>query len=59
MHMPEGCLIKNYRTACCEKNTHMWWQRRDVAIADKCSGANFSLKGEDEAECIKRVELFK
>ena len=30
-----------------------------MAITDKCSEATFSLTGEDEAECIEGVEVFK
>ena len=50
MHMEVGRLIKHQRTASCDKNTHMQRQRRDVAIADRCSEENFSLIGEEEAE---------
>ena len=55
MHMPLGRLIKHHRTARCDKNTHIRWWRRDVAIADKCSEATFSRTGEAEAECIEGV----
>ena len=30
MHMPAGRVIKHQRTARCDKNTQMRWQRRDV-----------------------------
>ena len=52
MHMPAGWLIWNMRTARCDRNTQMRWRRRDVAIAEKCSEAAFSLTGEDEAELV-------
>ena len=37
----------------------MRWKRRDVAIADRCSEANFILTGEEESEFIEGVEVFK
>ena len=37
----------------------MRWKKRYVAIVDKFSAAPFSLTGEDEAECIYEVEVFK
>ena len=37
----------------------MRWQRRDVAIASRCTEASFSLTGDDNAECIEEVENFK
>ena len=30
-----------------------------MAVVDKCSEANFSLTGDDEAECIDGNEVFK
>ena len=57
--MQEGRLIKHQRTARCDKNTQMCWQRRDVTIVDKCLEAMFSLKGEDKAEYIEGFEVFK
>ena len=59
MHMPVGRLKMHRKTSCCNKNTQMRWRRRDVAIAAKCSGATFSLTGEEEAERIEGVEVFK
>ena len=59
MHMPEGQLIRHQRIARCNKNTQMRWWRRDVAIADRCSEAKFILTGEEEAEFIEGVEVFK
>ena len=59
MHTTAGRLIKHQRMACFDKNTHMRWRRRDVAIVDKCSEATLSLTGEDEAECIEGTEVFK
>ena len=59
MHMPEGQLIKQQRTVQCDKNTNMQWRRRDVEIEDKCLEETLSLTGEDEAESIEGVELFK
>ena len=52
IHMTAGRLIKHQRAARFDKNTQIRWWRRDVEIADKCSEANFSLTGEDEAEFI-------
>ena len=59
MHMSEGCIISHQRTARCNKNTYMRWRRRYVAIADRQSEATFSLTGQEEAECIEGVEVFK
>ena len=59
MHMPAGRLIKHQRTSTYDKTTQMRWQRRDVEIADKCLETNFSLTGEDKAEFIEEVEVFK
>ena len=52
MYMPSGRLIKYQSTEGYDKNTHIWCQRRDGEIADKCSEATFRLTEEDEAECI-------
>ena len=38
MHMAVRRLIRNQRTACCDKNTQMRWQRRDAAISSRCLG---------------------
>ena len=43
----------------CNRNTLMWWWRRDVAIASPCTEATFSFTGDDEAKCIEGVETFK
>ena len=59
MHMPAGRLIKHHQTQQCDRNTQMWWRRRDVAIASRCAKASFSLTEEDEAECIEEVETLK
>ena len=59
MHIPAGRLSRHRRTARCDKNTQMRWRRRDVAIAARCTEAKFSLTGEEEAECIEGVEVFK
>ena len=59
IHMLAGRIIKHQRTAHCDKNSQMRWRRRDVAIADRCSEATFSLTGEDGAEFIEGVEVFK
>ena len=37
----------------------MRWKRQDVAIVDIFLEATFSLTGEEEAECIKGVKVFK
>ena len=37
----------------------MQWYRRYVAIADRCLEATFRLTGEEEAECIEGVKVFK
>ena len=59
VHIPVGRLIKNSWTAQCDKNTQIRWQRRDVAIAENFKGGNFSLTGEDGAECVEGVDYFK
>ena len=59
MHMPEGRLKRHRKTACCDKNTHMRWRRRDVVITARCLEATFSFTGEEEAEIIEGVEVFK
>ena len=56
MHIPAGWIIKHRRTAICDKNTQIRWQRRNVAIVNKCTEATFSLTGEDGAESAKGVE---
>ena len=50
INMSEGRIIKNLRTARCDRNTHMRWQISDVEITAKCTGATFSLTGEDGVE---------
>ena len=37
----------------------MRWQRQDVEIAAKCTGATFSITGDDGAACFDGVESFK
>ena len=37
----------------------MRWRRRDVDIAAKCTGSNFSLTGDDRADCFEGVDFFK
>ena len=59
MNMPAGRLTKNHRDQRCNKNTQMWWRRRDVAIASWCAEAFFSLTEEDEEKYIEGVENFK
>ena len=59
MHMPMIRIIKHHRTHRCNKNTQMRWRRRDVAIASQCIEVIFSLTGEEGAEFIKGVDLFK
>ena len=59
IHIPVGWLIKHHRTSTCDKNTHMWWYRRDVAIVYRCSEATFILTGEEDVKCIEGVEVFK
>ena len=56
--MLEGRIIRNMRTARCDRNTQTRWRRQDLAIAAKFSDAKFSLIGEDEAEHIKGVGRF-
>ena len=51
--------IVHVRTQRCDRNTQIWWRRRDVAITSQCAEASFSLAGEDEVECIEVVETFK
>ena len=45
MHMPEGRMIKHQRMQQCDRNIHMWWQRRDVSIASRYVDEYFSLAG--------------
>ena len=52
MHMPAGRLINHQRIARCDKNTQIWWRRRDVDIVDNFLEATFSLTGEEKAELI-------
>ena len=59
MHMPAGQLIKHHRMARCDNNIQIRWQRRDMIIADRCLEATFSLAGEEKAECIEGVEVFR
>ena len=58
MNMSERLIIKHQRMTSCDKNTKMWWQRRDVASTDKFLEETFSLTGEGkewyalrESEC--------
>ena len=53
MQMSEGRLIKHWKTERYDRNMHMRWRRRDVAIANKFTEATFSLKGEDGSESVK------
>ena len=59
MHMTAGRLIKDLWYHRCNKNTQMRWRRRDVAIASQCIEVIFSLTGEEGAEFIKGVDIFK
>ena len=45
MHMLLGRLIKQQRIQRYNRNTQIWWQRRNVAIASQCAEAYFSLNG--------------
>ena len=56
--MPAGRIIRHRKTVRCNKNTQMRWRRRDLAIADRCLDATFSIIGEKEAERIEGVEVF-
>ena len=59
IHIPVECLIKHQPTKRCDSNTQMWWRRTDVVIASRCTEMSFSLTGEDGAECIEGVGIFK
>ena len=59
IHMPEGRIIRHRRMARCDRNTQMRWRQQDVAVANKCLEATFSLTGKDEAEHIEGVWRFK
>ena len=59
MHIPAGQLLKHQRTKRCNRNMHMRYRRKDIAIVSRCEGEVFSLTGEDELECIEGVEIFK
>ena len=58
-HMPVGRNIRRRKTVHFDKNTQMSWRRWDVAIASRCLEATFSLTGDEEAEYIKGMEVFK
>ena len=58
MNMPAGRLIRHPRMAIYDQNAQMRWRRRDVEIAEKCTGATFSFTGDDGAECFERVDYF-
>ena len=57
--MPVGRLIRHIRIKKYEWNTKMRLRQRDVEIAAKCVGVNFSLTGDDAAEFFEEVESFK
>ena len=59
IHMPVVRLIRNRKTALCDRNTQMRWRRWDVAITARCLEAISSLTGEEEPELIEGVEVFK
>ena len=59
MHMPSGRLINHHSTRQCDKNMQMLWQRRDIVITSQCAEVFSSIKGEDGAECIEGVGMFK
>ena len=59
LHMPALRLIKHLQTTQYYQNMQMRWQRWDVEIAEKYTGATFSLTGEDGAECFEGVDSFK
>ena len=48
MHMSAGRILKHQRTKWCDRNMHIRWRRKDVAIASRCEGVTFSLTGEDD-----------
>ena len=59
MHMPVGWLRKHWWNQRCDKNTQMWWWIWDEVITKKCTEVNFSLMGEEGADNIKGVDIFK
>ena len=61
MELSQLKYIQRYMTPSLgyNKNTQMRWQRRDVKISNKCPEVTFSLAGEDGAESVEGVELFK
>ena len=59
MHIPAGRLIRNRKTAHCNRNTQMRWRRQDVEIVARCLEKAFSMTGEEEAEIIEGVGSFK
>ena len=59
IHMAAGRIIKHRWTEICINNTHMRWRRRDVEIAENFTEETFSPTGEDGAEIVEGVELFK
>ena len=56
MHMIEGRIIKHIRTVKYDRNTQMRSRRRNVEIAAKCTGATFSITGEDGEDFFKGVD---
>ena len=48
IQMSVGRLIKHQHTVQLDKNTHMRWQRRDILIAEKCTGRSSVSRGRTE-----------
>ena len=59
MHMPVGKLIKYWQNQIYDMDTQMRWRRRVVVIPTQCTEATFSLTGEDGAEKVEGVDVFK
>ena len=59
IHIPAGWIIKIFKNQRCNNTTQIKWQRRYTVIANRYIEANFSLTGEDGADNIEVVDVFK
>ena len=53
-----GRIVRYLWTVRYAHNTQMRLRRWDVKIAAKCTGATFSLTGDNRAECFEGVDSF-
>ena len=59
MHMSSGRRIKHRRTQICDNSNQIRWRRQNLDIANRCAEANFIIMGEEGAESIEGVDIFK